>query len=195
MKFVKTCIIYTFCIIITHFSLAQDSLNAKYNNMIESTETFNQYKVIPKTSLDAFWSEVMDSMQEDSRSIQSLTEQVQSQIDSIESLTSERNSVQNELDESLMLNDSISFLGITLSKSVYHIIVWGIIFVVLVLSIVVYLMFLKSNKVTTRSRKELETLQHAFEEHKSQSREKQVKLKRELQTAINTIDEMKRGRS
>ena len=195
MKIIKTSIIGILFVAVAHLSLAQDSLQVKYQNMIESTETFNQYKVIPRTMLDAFWAEAVDSLQQNGRAIRSLSGQVQSQSDSIRSLTAQRDNVQGQLDESLTLNDSISFLGANLTKGTYHFIVWGLILALVVTAIVFYVMFLNSNRVTSRSKKELETLQLAYEEHKNQSREKQVKLKRELQTAINTIDEMKRGRS
>ena len=194
MKFLKALAVILFFGFSVTLS-AQDSLNNKYKALIESSETFNQYKVIPRTSLDAFWSEVMDSLQESSQSIDELLGSNQVQADTIRNLTSALGNVEEQLNESLTQNDSISFLGLGLSKGTYHILVWSIIFVVVVLAVICYMMFAKSNRVTSRAKKELDTLQLAYDEHKNQSREKQVKLKRELQTALNTIEEMKRGRS
>lgn len=195
MKFIRVSLALFLFLTTCTAILGQDSLNVKFREMIESTETFNQYKVIPRTRIDAFWSEVLDSLKEDSQTIDELMLQVETQEDSIQSLSSSKKAIQASLDESLMLNDSISFVGLTLTKSVYHLIVWGIILILALAAALVYFMYLKSNRVTSRSKKELETLQLTFEEHKNQSREKQVKLKRELQTAINTMEEMKRGRS
>ena len=193
MKFSKA-LTFIFLLAVSWNTSAQDSLNVKYQQMIEDTETFNQYKVIPRTRIDNFWAEVMDSLQADSRSIRLLTAQVEAQNDSIQGLSVELTNVQQKLDESLTQNNSIIFLGIELSKGAYHVIVWTLIVVVLILAGIFYMMFAKSNRITTRAKKELDTLQLAFEEHKNQSREKQIKLKRELQTAVNSIDEMKRGR-
>lgn len=67
--------------------------------------------------------------------------------------------------------------------------------VLAVLAALAYMMFMKSNRVTSRSRKELGALEQEFEDHKNKARETQVKLKRELQTSINKMEEMKRGRS
>lgn len=195
MNFLKTVIISLALFFVSLSVLSQETLNEKYDEMIESTETFNQYKVIPRTTLDEFWSEVQDSLQINRITINSLNIQAKTQEDTVKSLTTQRDSAQSKLDESLNRNESISFLGIDFSKTAYHFMVWGIIIVVAVMAIAFYFMFLKSNRVTTRSNKELETLQLAAEKHKSQSRETQVKLKRELQTAINTIEEMKRGRN
>ena len=92
------------------------------------------------------------------------------------------------LDASLAQNGSIDFLGLSLSKLSYHIIVWSLILILTGLGLFAYTMFFRSNKLTVRHRKELEDLEREFERHKQAAREKQVKLKRELQTAINRLD-------
>ncbi len=174
---------------------SQDSLHVKYQNLIETTETFNQYKVIPRTTIDLFWSEVMDTLRKNDEVIKSMMTQVQAQNDSIENLNSRSRELGAQLEESLTQNDSIAFVGINVSKTTYHLIVWALITILLVATILVYFMFMKSNRVTVRSKKELEALQTELDDHKNKSRENQAKLKRELQTAINKMEEMKRGRS
>ena len=195
MKFLRIGILTTSMLFACLYAVGQDSLNVKYQNMIQTTETFNQYKVIPRTRIDAFWTEVMDSLRDGSATIKALRQEIAVQSDTISSLSSANTSIQSQLDESLTLNDSIAFVGVNLSKTTYHLIVWGIIVVLAVLAVVAYMMYLKSNRVTVRSNRELETLNSQFEDHKSKARETQVKLKRELQTSINKIEEMKRGRS
>ena len=175
-------------------SFGQESLNDKYQDMLETTETFQQYKVIPRTTIDAFWAEVTDSLKSNSVAYKQLFDQAAYQKKRMAEVSAERDDLHVKLDESLALMDSISFLGINLSKTAYHIIVWTIIVLLLVGMAIVYMMFLKGNRVTSKSTKELTLVTSEFEEYKNQSREKQVKLKRELQTAINTIDELKRGR-
>ncbi len=192
LKFSAFCIaLFTFNFI----SSGQEDLNRKYKDLLNSSETFNQYKVIVTTDLDAFWSEVMDSLKQDDQSILVLQNQVATQRVAIDTLTTAKQSVEEELKASLNANDSISFLGISFTKLGYHIAVWAIILVILVLGLIAYYMFIKSNKITSRSKKELETLQLAYEEHKAKSREKEIKLKRELQTAINSLEETKRTRA
>jgi len=194
MKFLKVGVITALLLFAGNQVMAQDTLNVKYQDMIRTTETFNQFKVIPRTTIDAFWSEVVDSLTQNATEIKSLKSEVSVQKDSLKRLSSTKRSLQGRLDESLNQKDSIRFLGMDLSKTTYHIIVWGIIIAVAILAVVFYLMFIKGNRVTTRSKKELEELQVEFEEHKNKARESQVKLKRELQTAVNKLEELKRGR-
>jgi hypothetical protein len=55
----------------------------------------------------------------------------------------------------------------------------------------IYGMFLRSNKLTTSAIAELKDIQHEFADHREHSQKIQIKLKRELQTAINTLQEHK----
>ncbi|WP_370089476.1 hypothetical protein [Ekhidna sp.] len=168
---------------------AQETLQEKYDEMLESTETYEQYKVIPRTRLNAFWKEVSDSLSQNIRTINDLKSQIQDQEASIAALEANVADLQSRLDESLNLNDTIYFLGIPFSKVGYHIMVWVIIAALAVLGVMAYFMFIRSNKVTSKTKREFETLQAEYEEHKNKAREKQVKLKRELQTAVNQLNE------
>lgn len=171
------------------FAYAQDTLQVKYNDLLDQTETYEIYKVIPQTQLNAFWAETMDSLRERSAVITELRDAQASQQQEINRLQTELGRAQSELDSSLAVNDAISFLGMEFSKTGYHIMVWLIIVVLALLSVVAYSMFIRSNSVTTRTRREYDSLQAEFETHKNHSREKQVKLKRELQTALNQLNE------
>ena len=169
-------------------SLYSQSLNEKYTDLIQRSETYEQYKVIPKTSLDGFWVEVMDSIAFQNNSLADLRAKVRRQNQKIESLAKSQQEVQAKLDESLTKNDSIRFLGVSLSKLSYHLIVWSLILILASLGILAYTMFFRSNKLTVRHKKDLEELELEFEKHRNAAREKQVKLKRELQTALNQLE-------
>lgn len=189
MKNLKLIIsLISFFVIITQ-AFSQESLQAKYDNLLENTETFQQYKVIPRTSLNAFWSETTDSLSLAKSQIRDLKSNVSTQKDSIQSLNVSVSGLQSSLDESLNMNDSISLLGISFSKLGYHILVWSIIIALAVLGIFAYLLFLRSNGQTSRFRRDMESLRSEFEAHKEAALAKQLKLKRELQTAINQLSE------
>lgn len=188
MKNLKLTFSLTFILFVVQ-SQAQETLQEKYDDMLESTETYEQYKVIPRTRLNSFWSEAVDSLKRQAGTIRDLKSQVSGQQSEIKSLKAEMAEVQSMLDESLNLNDTIYFIGMPFSKVGYHIIVWLIITALAVLGVMSYLMFIRSNSVTSKTRREYETLNAEYEEHKTIAREKQVKLKRELQTAVNQLNE------
>ena len=170
-------------------SIAQETLQQKYENMLETTETYERYKVIPRTDLNAFWSEVRDSLNLKQRKFQQRQAEAQEAKALVQQARAELSDVQSKLDESLKLNDTIYFLGVPFSKIGYHIMVWVIMIALAVLAIMAYFMFIRSNSVTSRTRREFEALTAELEEHKTKARETQVKLKRELQTAVNQLNE------
>jgi len=193
MKYLKFNLFFILLTSILTTPYAQESLKEKYDNILEETETFKQYKVIPQATLDDLWSQVMDSVSQRNREINELKSEVADQNGKIEALTSDKEAIQAELDKSLSVNDSIYFLGIQFSKLGYHIMVWAIIVILLVLGAIAYSMYFRSNRATAKYKKEYEVLNAEYETHKTKSREKQVKLKRELQTAVNTLEEKKKA--
>lgn len=189
MKSLRLSLILTFACAIIFQSAGQETLREKYDDMLESTETYEQYKVIPRTKLNSLWAEVQDTLNQNSRTIRDLRSQRLDLQSTIETQKAETADLQSQLDESLNLNDTIYFLGIPFSKVGYHIMVWLIIIVLAILGAISYLMYMRSNRVTTRVKREHESLNSEFEEHKAKAREAQVKLKRELQTAVNQLNE------
>ena len=57
--------------------------------------------------------------------------------------------------------------------------------------VLTYLMFMRNNSITTETRRAFKSLESQFDEHREMTRETQAKLKRELQTALNTLSEQR----
>lgn len=171
------------------------TLKGTFDGMMEKYSTYEQYKVIPITRMNQFWLEVNDSLVTKDRSIDRLNGEIVALNAMIDSLKSDLASVKASLETSEATNSEISFIGIPFDKTVYHILVWTIIILLASLAVIAYFMYIRSNGLTSRFKKDLEQMRHEYDDHRDKSREVQVKLKRELQTAVNTIDEMKRGGS
>ncbi|MAE84738.1 MAG: hypothetical protein CMB80_18505 [Flammeovirgaceae bacterium] len=172
-----------------------NNLKGTFEGMMEKYSTYEQYKVIPITRMNQFWAEVNDSLVTKDKSNAKLKGEIIALKAMIDSLNSELSTVKANLETSEETNSEISFLGIPFDKTIYHIMVWAIIILLAALTILTYFMYIRSNGLTSRFKKDLEQLRHEYDDHRDKSREAQVKLKRELQTAVNTIDEMKRGGS
>ena len=189
MKSLKISLILLFAYVAIPQSFGQETLQEKYDDMIESTETYEQYKVIPRTRLNGFWSEVSDSLNQNKIVQKEQQNTILDQQAENVRVAAVAKDLEAQLSESLDQNDTIYFLGIPFSKIGYHLMVWLIIVALAVLGVISYLMFMRSNSVTSRVKKEHEELIAEFDAHKDKARETQVKLKRELQTAINSLNE------
>ena len=100
-------------------------------------------------------------------------------------------STQEALESSNSLNGSIGFLGMEVSKTGYNIFVWIIIAALAIGIGAVFMLFQRSNAVTTQTKKTFKELEREYNAHKEKARETQIRLKRELQTALNALNEQK----
>ncbi|MFH6982273.1 hypothetical protein [Marinoscillum luteum] len=189
----KLCLLLFTVMATTHVGYTQESLKDQYEQIMQKSSTYEQYKVIRQTEIEGFWVNIADTLSSKSDEISSLQSRITDLQTNIDSLKSDLRKVNVRLAESIKTNDVITFLGMEMEKTAYHILVWVIILILAVAVVLAYGMFMKSNASTSRIKREFEQQRKEFETHRDKSRETQVRLKRELQTAVNTIEEMKRG--
>lgn len=170
---------------------AQESLEEQYQQFYEKANSWEEYKMIKKPGLSDFWNVVSDTLDAQQQKINDAIAKVKSLENNIEELNSKLNDTESSLATSNQLNDSISFMGVEMSKAVYNIFVWAIIAAFALLAVSTFLMFKRSNSVTQDTRAAFAKLETQFDDHRESSREMQVKLKRELQTALNALHDQK----
>lgn len=166
-------------------------LDGQYRAMIENSETYDKYKVISKTRLDDLWADVLDELAMNARAISSLEASMKTANVTSDSLTARVNQLTRQLNESKHRNSSIAFLGMDFSHTLYHTIVWSIISL-LALAITYFgFRFKMSGDVVNHLLLEKEAIASECEEHKFNAHQKMLKTKRELQTALNQLEELK----
>ena len=90
-----------------------------------------------------------------------------------------------DLDAALIKENSISIVGIQLSKTTYNLVVWSLI-ALLILSLSYYIFkFSRSNVLTKEAKNNLAEIEQEFEKHRKNTLEKEQKLRRQLQDEIN----------
>lgn len=170
---------------------APNTLEKQYFQLKDESNNYQVYKVVKEVKMDAFWSSVADTLKQTGKEISSLKSEVKelkSEVASLESGVAERDS---SLKQQAHLIEHMSFMGMDMTKSGYSTFTWSIILVLIIAVLVLYFRYNSANKVTRSTRKDYDVLQEEFEEHKKRSREKETKLKRDLQTEINRIEELK----
>lgn len=165
------------------------SITDSFDKIMEDHKTWQEYKVVPVTRMEEFKAALADSVAKGQKEINELKKIISAQRVEIDSAQANIESLSQSLEVSESFNDQILFLGIPFQKPVYNSIVWVMIFVLLGLLILSYMLFLRSNRITKQAIKEREQVKDQLENQRTQSREKEVKLKRELQTALNKLNE------
>ncbi|MEM6524483.1 MAG: hypothetical protein AAF693_11850 [Bacteroidota bacterium] len=167
------------------------TLDEQFNKLKDDAETFKVYKVIKQTELNTFWTTVSDSVTELKRKVQDAGAEIQQQSNII---SQQKDILQSKDEEiaSLQYNTShISVLGIDFVKEAFIAISFSIIGVLIAGLIFVFTRFKNSQVIAKQKVGEWKKLNDEYEGLKKDSLEKQMKLRRELQTYINKLNEIR----
>ncbi|HEY8402280.1 MAG TPA: hypothetical protein VIK89_13520 [Cytophagaceae bacterium] len=167
------------------------SLNEKWNTVLQDAETYQHYKVIKISELNQMWKTVQDSVSALKTQIKNENAEIKEQQAQIKALQEEVASLKDQLTSVSIEKDNMKFLGMEVDKYSYATSLWAFIFITLAGCGVLFYLFKNSHKVTKQKIMEYEHLFNRFEDYKKNKIETERKLKRELQTNINLIEELK----
>ena len=167
-------------------------LDQQFQYMKQKSETYEVYKVIKEERLNAFWKTVMDSTRLTKNKLTDTREQLAGKEDELQNIQKVLEENQQQLEQANYESTRISVLGVDVLKSNYVIGMWGLVAGLVVLLVIMIGKFKNSNYTTTRVKNDFQELSEDYEEFKKRTREKEIKLKRELQTESNTVEELKK---
>jgi len=161
--------------------LNSKSLNAQYVYLLSKTYHYQQ------PLITAFWKSVSDSI----KLIHSQAKGMQASVNhTVDSLKANVRAKEQTLTEAIAKNDSISLLGIDMSKGTYSMIMICII-VGLAVALTIVMGTTAKHKYEAKHRTELyEEIEEDYRNFKAKANEKEKKLARELQTERNKLDEL-----
>ncbi|XOV94778.1 MAG: hypothetical protein ACFHWX_08745 [Bacteroidota bacterium] len=174
--------------IIAFESNAQD-MQDHFDQFKRDASKWEGYTMVKHHVLDEFWKVVSDTLNKNQSDLVSAQNQINSLNSRIDTLTTTLKAINQKLAYSESVNATIGFLGIQINKILYNIVLWAIIAGLCGTIAVLYMMYTSSNKVTRSTKKDYSQLANEFSEYKEKATKKQISLKRELQTAINTLED------
>ncbi|QIA07331.1 hypothetical protein [Draconibacterium halophilum] len=168
----------------------EQSLPNQYEVFKKNLNFWNGSYFLEEDQLDDFYEALTDTI----GLLENNVDQKNSQIRNLNSELSTRDeqmsTLQQQLDESLKLQNSIVFLGMPINKNAYSVTMYLLIAGVLVLAGFVFLLYKRSLAVTHRTKKDYDELKEEYEVHKKNALERYTKINMELhQTRL----EQKRG--
>ncbi|MEM6360395.1 MAG: hypothetical protein AAF731_09905 [Bacteroidota bacterium] len=167
------------------------TLDDQFNELRDNSETFKVYKVIKQAELNQFWNVVSDSV----RVLKQTIEQSQKEINLQGSKIIEQENIIKAKDDEMasLLYDTghISVLGIDLFKEAYIAISFSTIGVLVIVLILFFTRFKSNQNIVKRKVADWKKISAELEEFKKESLEKQMKLRRELQTQLNKLNEIR----
>ena len=168
------------------------NLSQQFEYVKRKSSTYNDFKVVKISRLDKMWSNALDSLSGVRSALSESRDKVNAQQNTIDELNNNLDETRQQLTAVTEEKDSISLLGIDMAKKNYHGLMWSIVFALLAMLGVAIYKFKESNKITVNAEKEFRDVSEEYELFKKKTLEKERKLKRELQTEINRVEDLKR---
>lgn len=167
------------------------SLSGQYREIIQKSKNNAQgFKIVNPARLSSFQRNFADSLRQTQNKLTEAQKQIAGQQKTISTLKADVAGKEQSLTESKTMVDEISMLGISVNKSTYNWIMWGLV-IVLAAAFAFVVFQSTSLRKEARYRTNLYSdLAEEFQAFKTKSNDKEKKLARELQTEKNRVDEL-----
>lgn len=181
------------------------TLQQQFNSMKFRSSTHNEfnhdYKVVRVDHLERFWKNVQDSLKGREQTIRQAgkaTEQalikarqdLKAQQAQVQALKLDNQQKEQAIRKTAHDVESLSVFGLDINKQLYVILSWVIILALGILAGVFVFLYKKSKVVTDQKIHAFDEISQEYKEYKQNAREREIKIKRELQTEANKVEEL-----
>jgi len=173
--------------------LDQQFEKLKSNSNSVQSGSGREYKVMNLQSLNSLWNDVQELMAASSEELEQTKSKVNALNEEVANLSQRVEAQQASIQESDFAVTHLSVLGNDISKSKFVATFWIVIGVLIVLLVVAVYQYKLTRDTTRRTQINFMQLQEEMEELRKTSLEKERRLRRELQTERNMIEEMGRN--
>jgi tetrahydromethanopterin S-methyltransferase subunit B len=161
------------------------SVNNQFEYLITKSNRYQTYKVVELNWLTKLKSNVLDSLSASKNSIATNLTTINAQKKTIEDLNKALNNSKTTIQSLTTRNQSIAIFGLQFGKSVFKLIVFSIIGILLILLGIFIIKFKRSNYITLQSKERFIELEEEFENHRKIAIEREQKVRRQLQDELN----------
>jgi len=170
-------------------SLDKGTIDSQFEFIFKKSGNYRsegkRYEVVRIISLDKLRKNVADSINAHIKNAIGLNSTITTHEATISSLNKKLEETSNNLIDVTEEKDSMSFLGISVSKSAYNTILWSIIISLLALTLLFMFRFRRSNILTQEAKSSLSELEEEYEDHRRRALEREQKINRQLQDELN----------
>lgn len=161
------------------------TVEGQFQNLIDKSNSFKDYKVIKTTSFLKLQSNVLDSLKVSKNKVVANEDFLNSQKQVIDDLQARSTASQAVLANLRSEKDSISLLSIPLEKTLFKTLFFFIVIGLIATLVFFIFKFKQSNLITIESRLALQQSEKEFEIYKEKALEREQKAMRRLQDELN----------
>jgi len=161
-------------------SLKSGTIDSQFDYIYNTSNNFQEYKVVKKANLDLLKSNILDSMKTMRDELASQKLLMQGKNDSIASLNALLEVSESEKQVVIDAKDNFTFWGIGIHKAVYSSMMWVLVGVLAAALAFFSFQYSRSFKKIRKAERDLAEVQEEFDNHRKNTLERERKLKREL---------------
>lgn len=166
-------------------SLTSGTIDSQFVYLYLISRTQDGIEHVRQSNLDRIRKNVADTIKALTKQIVDLKAKGNDQQATVATLSDSLQQARNDLQVAQREKDSFSFLGISLQKGTYSLLLWSLVFVLAAALAFYIYRYNQSHVITKDAKKAIEQLQTEFDQHRKKSLEKEQKLKRQLQDELN----------
>lgn len=177
-------------------------LEKQFQNLKSSSNTWQGYEVVNVKTLDAFWKSVQETVATKDKQLQNFEAEADAKLQEVRKdvaaqeqqlLTMQNQMKQREEEIQKSMHDitHLSVLGIDMPKQTYVLLSSGFILALLIALGLMAAQHKSSKSVAVEKRKAYDEVALELAEYKKTARERDIKIKRELQTERNLVEDLK----
>jgi len=161
------------------------SIENQFDNLFKKSSNYQQYKVINRQQFLQLKAMVNDSLLALKKETRTVNNLLNTSKTNITRLTSEISNLKSTLENTKQEKNTVSFLGIELSKTIASLLLWLVILGLLGGLIFFVFKFKNSNILTNEAQNNLLFTEQEFEQHRKRAIVREQKIRRELLDEIN----------
>ncbi len=171
-------------------SINQGSIDDQFEYVLKKSYNFRgtngqMYENVKRSMLLSLQAHTRDSINTLKNKLDNTNKVVSTQQKEINDLKNNLTKTQDTLDATNTEKDSMSLLGVQMSKTNYNLLMWLVIIGLLALLLIFIYKFKNSNVITKAAKNALSEVEEEFEEHRRTALEREQKVRRQLQDELN----------
>jgi len=173
-----------------NLSLDSGTIDSQFEFLVKRSNNWRDergqsYEVVRRNWIEKLRAHTLDSLKAVHKNLAATKQIVTNQTNEINKLKSSLSNAELDLTNTNKEKDSMSLLGMQMSKVGYNGLMWSIIAGLLAFLLFFVYKFKNSNTITKEARLRLSETEEEFEEHRKTALEREQKVRRQLQDEIN----------
>lgn len=164
--------------------ITKKAVEGQMSNIMVNSANFKDVKMVKKVALEELYADMVTLLSRNENDLSDVKTIIETKNIEIKKLQEEMVKTNSQLAASVTNNETFMFFGMPLNATLYHAIMWSLVFTLLITVGFLAVRFKKANAITKNSKTILAEVEDELETFKRNAIEREQKLRRQLQDEI-----------